>query len=147
MCVESHLRADPTIVICGVCCHRTRFYESIRRICDDRCFCSVQCSMAAETCIELLKRNDERCHLKSLNLKCATCNPELEFDDSIEGSKFKRKKKSFNFEIETNQYAFRLDGDLFNEMTATASDQVSEREQCVATMNGRHDNENVILSK
>lgn len=85
-CVTEYLREDSNTVICCVCRHRIGFYESIQRLCDDRCFCSLKCSIAAETSIEQLMRNDERCHLKYLNLKCATCNPELESDDSTEGS-------------------------------------------------------------
>lgn len=85
LCMQSHLREDSATVKCCICRHRMRFYECIRRSCDDRRFCSLLCATLAETRIELLRRNDERCHLINLNLKCAAVNP-VEFDDSIEGS-------------------------------------------------------------
>lgn len=87
------MRKDETTVICCICHQRMRFYDCIRRICDDRYFCSLQCSLAAETSIELLKHNDKWCHMNSIHLKRATCNPELEFDDTLEGSVFRKRKK------------------------------------------------------
>lgn len=146
--MQSHLREDSKIVICCICRNRIGFYESIRRLCDDRNFCSLKCSIAAETSIEQLMRNDERCHLEYLNLKCETCNPELESDDSTEGSVHKNETFFFILYRLKFEYVFCLDCVLFDKLASTASDQVSEREQSTATMNGRSDNDEiVILSK
>lgn len=83
-CLHSHLRVDSEHVICCICCQRMRFSDSIRRVCDSRYFCSLRCSIVAETGMDLLMRNDERCHLNNLSLKCATSNPELASYDTIE---------------------------------------------------------------
>ncbi|XP_055319578.1 zinc finger MYM-type protein 2-like [Sitodiplosis mosellana] len=125
LCMQSYLREDSATAICCICRHRMRFYDCIRRKCDDRCFCSLKCATSAETSIELLRRNDERCYLKNLNLKCATCNPELEFDDSIEDYILLDKSTSV--------------------AAVTASDQVSNGEY--STVNGRSGNEMVILNQ
>lgn len=87
MCVYSHLRADSGSLICYICRHQMQFFNCIRRATDSRSFCSLDCLIAAETSIELLMRNDERCHLNNLRLKCATNEPEPKPDlnGSIEG--------------------------------------------------------------
>lgn len=145
VCMESHVRLDTKTVICCVCHHRMRFYECIRRICDDRNFCSLQCSIAAETGIELLRRNDERCHMKSLYLKCATCNPELESDDSIEGSVHNQNCCNQFFNRLNQMYVLFVDCVLIDESTVTTGDPVSEREHATVIVNERNDKE--ILSK
>ncbi|XP_031622481.1 uncharacterized protein LOC116340241 [Contarinia nasturtii] len=84
-CMHIHLREDKKQEIrCCICRHLIRFYDAIRRIHDDRIFCSLRCSIVAETNIELLMRNDEWCHLKILDLKSA--NIDTDSDDSLEGS-------------------------------------------------------------
>lgn len=80
--MHSHLRGDATIVICCMCRNSSRFYNAVRRNHDDRVFCSLHCSIQAETNIELLMQNDERSHLKILGLKYSN---DSDSDDSVDG--------------------------------------------------------------
>lgn len=73
------------MVVCCICHHRMQFYNCIRRSGDDRCFCSINCTVAAETSIQQLKLNDERRHMEHMSLKYATFDSESESNDSFGG--------------------------------------------------------------
>lgn len=104
-CVYAHVRDDTQMVVCCMCQHRQRFYNCIRRNCDDRRFCSVNCAIAAETGIEQLMQNDERCHSEYLSLIRTPfeSDSESESNDSFEGEYHTNNRvtncKSFNCPI------------------------------------------------
>lgn len=91
-CLTMHMREDTSAMSCSVCRHRMKFYDCIRRNCDNRCFCSLQCALAAETRIELLMHNDEPNLISQLALQ-----PERKFDAFDQGKAHQSANKSIVF--------------------------------------------------
>lgn len=102
-CLYAYVRDASEMVRCCMCRYAMRFYQSVRRCYDDRCFCSFGCIKAAEQNIEQVLQNDEQFHLDISILRCKTMD-----DDSDMDSNGSFQGIYFNFKIQNSQTILKI---------------------------------------